>query len=160
MKRISALIAALLILASTAIAEMDLSGMTLDELVELHEQLNLILFEQAKSVTIPQGIWLVGKDIPAGTYLIRCADLGRDSTDMRYCLIRWGKSKPTDEGKFEGNDRLGDISIYNPNNKKYQEGGVIEYIATFENGMYIFIMGIHNKAVFYQYTGPNFTFDW
>ena len=140
MKRIAAFIAVLLLIISPALAEIDLSGMTLEELVVLHEQLNLILFEQAKSVTVPQGIWLVGKDIPAGTYLIKCEDVGRENFDMRYTLIRWGNSKPTDEGDFPNKDRLGNVSIYNPYNRAYSEGGLTEYVASFEDGMYVYII--------------------
>ncbi len=161
MKRITALIAALLLLASTAVAEIDLSGMTLEEMIELHEQIQLALFEQAKSVVVPQGIWLVGKDIPAGTYLIRCADLSRSESSMRFCTFKWGTTKPDDLGFFEGKTQIGLVSLYNPNNSHYIEGQTSELVVELEDGMYVYIGKINNRVEFFQYTGtPSFSFDW
>lgn len=51
----------------------DLSSMTFNELVALKEQLNLAIWnsKEWQEVTVPQGVWQVGKDIPAGHWTIR-----------------------------------------------------------------------------------------
>lgn len=56
-----------------AASGVDLSQMTFDELVALREQLNLAIWNSAEwqEVTVPQGIWEVGKDIPAGRWSVR-----------------------------------------------------------------------------------------
>ena len=163
MKRLIAIIMTIAMLFSfvPALADVDLSDMTTDELIALHEQVQLMLFEQMKSVTVPQGIWLVGKDIPAGTYLIRCADLGRSEKSLRLCYLLWGTQEPNVYGVFPNNSSLGSILIYNPNSEHYVEGQTSEFILTLEEGYYISVDSSNNRAVFYQYTGtPSFSFDW
>lgn len=62
-----------LILGSAAMAEeIDLSGMSYDELVELKDRINKAMWEceEWQEVTVPQGTWLVGEDIPAGHWTI------------------------------------------------------------------------------------------
>lgn len=161
MKRMIPLILAILLAITPALAEIDLSSMTLDELIELHEQVQLALFEQAKSVTVPQGTWLVGKDIPAGTYLLRCADMGNTDSSLRLCYVRWGTKMPNSYGSFPDKSEIGNVILYNPNSSHYEEGQIEEYVVTFEEGWYVFISSNNNRAVFSQYTGtPSFTFDW
>ena len=55
------------------LAEVDLTGMTYDELVALQDQINLAMWnsQEWQEVTVPQGIWVVGKDIPEGHWTIR-----------------------------------------------------------------------------------------
>lgn len=79
MKKTLAFLLALFLLAGSAAAEVDLSGMTFDELVALKDQINQALWssKEWQEVTVPAGIWTVGKDIPAGSWTIRTAsDLG------------------------------------------------------------------------------------
>ena len=76
MKRLIALtLAALLILCSAAAELPDISGLTFDELVALREQLNLAIWQSSEwqEVTVPGGIWEIGKDIPAGHWVVRLA---------------------------------------------------------------------------------------
>lgn len=62
----------LLALPIGVVADVDLSGMSFDELVALRDQLNLAIWNSAEwqEVTVPQGLWEVGKDIPAGHWTI------------------------------------------------------------------------------------------
>lgn len=64
------LVLAVLALPVAAFAEIDLSGMSFAELIDLRQQIDLLLFgsDEYKSVSVPQGIYTVGEDIPAGTY--------------------------------------------------------------------------------------------
>ncbi len=76
MKRILGLAVATilaLIMTATTFADIDLSGMTYDELVALKDQINLAIWnsEEWQEVEVPQGVWEVGADIPAGKWEIR-----------------------------------------------------------------------------------------
>ena len=53
----------------------DLSGLSFDDLVSLREQLNLAIWnsQEWQEVTVPEGVWTVGQDIPAGHWSIRVA---------------------------------------------------------------------------------------
>ncbi len=72
MKKLIFVLVLLLALPIGVIADVDLSGMTFDELVALRDQLNLAIWNSAEwqEITVPQGIWEVGKDIPAGHWTI------------------------------------------------------------------------------------------
>lgn len=75
MKKLIAMLCVMVIMPFAALAEIDLSGMSYDELVSLKDKINLAIWESQdwQEVTVPQGIWLVGKDIPAGHYTLTCA---------------------------------------------------------------------------------------
>lgn len=75
------LIAILLILSITiptlAFADIpDISGLSFDELVQLKRQINLAMWnsQEWQEVTVPNGIWEIGVDIPAGHWTIRAAE--------------------------------------------------------------------------------------
>lgn len=77
MKKFISMVLALLCLALPAMAEeIDLSGMDLPTLLKLHEQLDAAIQEQVDclldSNNIFQGVYVVGKDIKPGYYLVTC----------------------------------------------------------------------------------------
>lgn len=77
MKKIISISLAVLLLCSAALADpVDLSGMSLDELVALRDQLNLAIWnsQEWQEVTVPAGVWIVGEDIPAGHWQVRPVD--------------------------------------------------------------------------------------
>ena len=88
MKRIAAFIAAIMLLSSYALADIDLSTMTLEELNALKQQINLEIASrpELKSVTVPVGVWQIGKDIPARHWTIT-AEEGHalDYASICYC---------------------------------------------------------------------------
>lgn len=92
MKKILALVVLLAILATTAAsaAEIDLAGMTFDELRALQTQLNQEIHNRPewKEVTVPAGDWVVGEDIPAGAYSVCITD-----PDTLVGVIVWGSAK-------------------------------------------------------------------
>ena len=70
------LICVLLLVCMTTFAaaeSMDLSGLSFDDLVKLRDQVNaeIISRPEWKEVNVPAGTWIVGKDIPAGSYSIK-----------------------------------------------------------------------------------------
>ena len=83
MKKILAValaVAALMAFPLSARAEekqkIDLSGMSYEELVELKDQINLAIWQsdEWQEVEVPQGVWKVGEDIPAGHWTIKAAE--------------------------------------------------------------------------------------
>lgn len=156
MKRIiSILLVLVLLIPCIAFADIDLSGMSYDELVALKDQINLAIWnsKEWQEVTVPQGVWKVGEDIPAGTWTVKCADSGRNNYMMRKCDFSWGECL-SDSGKSIGwGGRYDMVNIYNPNHPDYTEGELTEYTFTVENGDYIIIDDAYNKAVFMPYAG-------
>jgi hypothetical protein len=59
-----------LLMPAAALADIDLSGMTREELIELDHRIQLQLFSEqlVNGVTINPGKYIVGEDLPAGTY--------------------------------------------------------------------------------------------
>lgn len=86
MKRIITLLLALILCPSFALAQVDLSGMTYDELVALKDQINLAIWNSAEwqEVEVPYGVWTVGKDIPAGKWEIKVSENAVEA------FIKWG----------------------------------------------------------------------
>lgn len=72
MKKLLSVLLVLCVLALPvfAFAEIDLSGLSFQELIDLRQQIDRLLFgsEEYKEVTVPQGNYTVGVDIPAGAY--------------------------------------------------------------------------------------------
>ncbi len=68
-------VALFLALAVPACADFDLSGLSYEELVALKDQINLAIWnsEEWQAVTVPQGVWEVGADIPEGKWTIHAA---------------------------------------------------------------------------------------
>ena len=75
MKRLFMLVLVLTLVFSispASFAEYDLSGLSYDDLVALKDQINLAIWNSAEwqEVEVPQGVWEVGADIPAGHWTI------------------------------------------------------------------------------------------
>lgn len=72
-KLLSLLLAALLLCSCFAVAEIDVSGMSYEELTELNRAVQLELFKKGAlidGVKVPAGRYIVGEDIPEGVYRI------------------------------------------------------------------------------------------
>ena len=77
MKKLCALILALILCSSAALAEgIDLSGMSFDELLELQRQVTQALWasDEWVSASVPTGLYEVGVDIPAGHWTVDAGD--------------------------------------------------------------------------------------
>lgn len=163
MKRTIALLLVLFCLLPCALADVDLSGMTFEELMELREQVNQALWasDDWQSVTVPQGVYLVGRDIPAGTWTVECADINRYNIWMLYTRISWGEylDDTAHEIAPKGrNDRS--VQVYNPKSEKYSVGFMTQYTFTVQSGDYIVIDAVRAPAVFTPYIGaPDLGFD-
>ena len=70
MKKLIAVLLALVIASPAAMAEVDLASMTFEELVQLRDAVlaEIITRPEVDSITLPAGEWNIGVDIPAGAY--------------------------------------------------------------------------------------------
>lgn len=154
MKRLlSALV--LLAMVSCACAEnIDLTGLSYVELVVLKARINLAMWESEEwqEVTVPHGLWVVGKDIPAGTWTVKCADTGRKSYMLKSCKFEWGDTLDDDGQGVAWSRRYDSVNIYNKFSDDYN-GEITEYTLTVREGDYIYIDPLYNKAVFTPYAG-------
>lgn len=73
MKRFLCIVFCVVLFPVFALADLpDISGLSFDELISLRSKVNLSLMRSSnfQKVTVPSGIWEVGKDIPAGHWSI------------------------------------------------------------------------------------------
>jgi hypothetical protein len=149
MKKLICLILVFSMLVPCALAEsIDLSGMTFEELVALKEKINLAIWQcqEWQEVTVPQGVWKVGEDIPAGTWTVYC--LPEQSSQ-----IIWGDAldKNGTGINFSNCDRYGVAMIYSKSYLIYKEGDMTEYTFTVNAGDYIVIK--QSSIIFTPYNG-------
>ena len=142
-----ALVLAMLI-PSFAVADFDLTGMSYDELVALKDQINLAIWnsQEWQEVKVPQGVWLVGTDIPAGHWSI--------SAVAKYASIKIG-TQLNETGKdiaaFES-DFYEYEMITNPSYKHYEKDSDITSIDfDLKEGTYILIE--KGTVLFTPYSG-------
>lgn len=154
MKKLIVFLLALTMLAAVAHAEIDLPGMTYDELVALKDQINLAIWnsQEWQEVTVPQGLWKVGEDIPAGHWTVRCADEGIDGFMKDMVQIEWG-DKLTESGGISIGGRYGAKNIYHPKGSGYTEAKISEWDFEWQEGDYVYIATSYNRAIFTPYAG-------
>ncbi len=73
MKKVCAILVALLFVFSSVAVADDLKAMTYEELLALRAAINAELIARGfeKEVTVPAVVYTIGEDIPAGSYTIR-----------------------------------------------------------------------------------------
>lgn len=76
MKRFLLIVFAIMMACGACAEGIDLSGMSFDELVALKEQINLAIWnsEDWQEVEVPQGVYVIGEDIPAGKWTIKAVE--------------------------------------------------------------------------------------
>lgn len=122
MKKFIAMALALMCLAVPAMAEeIDLSSMNLTELLKLHEQLDASIQEQfdcsLDGNSLYQGIYVVGKDIKAGRYLLT-------SVSKTYFMCHLYEDMPHKEA-HDGGQHETIISIGDTLQLKLEDGMVL-----------------------------------
>lgn len=71
------LLVSVLVLPVFALADIpDISGLSYDELLQLREQVDIAIMNSAEhqEISLPVGLWAVGVDFPAGTWLVTPLD--------------------------------------------------------------------------------------
>lgn len=134
-------------LAPAAFAEWDLSGMSFDELVALKDQVQRAIWDSAdwQEVTVPQGVWQVGADIPAGKWTIVCG--GKNYTDIEIA------DSLKDNGTKAAFPPKASAMIYNTSSIVYDEGDLKEWTVDLHDGEYVVISSA--DAVFMPYSGKS-----
>lgn len=147
MKRTLCIVLALVLvlsIAPAAFADVDLSGMSFDELVALKDQINLAIWNSAdwQEVTVPQGVWKVGEDIPAGKWTIKAIPWG-------HSYIRIGS-----ELKDAGTDvkSIASETVNDPDYKYYDATkDKTEWTVDLMDGQYIVVN--YGDCIFTPYAG-------
>ncbi len=147
MKRFFALALALMIALSVApscFAEYDLSGMTYNDLVALKDQINIAIWnsDQWQEVEVPQGVWLVGEDIPVGKWTILPKPFA--STNIRI-------GNETKDGGTNVNSKISQTI----KDKDYQyfnaDSDITSWTIELEDGQYLKVDS--GSAIFTPYSG-------
>lgn len=99
---------ALCLACSSAMADIDLSAMTIDELKALNQSVvsEIMTRKDFTQVRVPAGIYKVGEDIPAGTYTLLC--------DEDYTMITVKDSKGNYTSKMyaiEQHEQIGRLEL-------------------------------------------------
>ena len=141
------LVVALLLPTVSTASDIDLSGLSFDELVALKQRVNLAIWsvEEWQEVTVPQGVYKVGIDIPAGHWTITAAE-------GQHTYIHWG-DKLDESGidmSYYGNIYVAEV-IYSTSYRHYEKEDKTQTDYELENGQFIIIEW--GQAVFSPYTG-------
>lgn len=149
MKKIIAILTALLIFPVCCIAEIDLTGMTYDELVALKDQINLAIWnsEEWQEVEVPYGVWEVGVDIPAGKWTVKPVEGTRAN-------IHWGSrlnASGTDVDYQSSKDIYELERIYHKNYRSYEPGDPTEVTWDLQDGQFFVVT--EGIVIFSPYSG-------
>ena len=149
-KMICAILTLAIFLAVTAAAfadGVDLSSLTWEELLELKAAITLEQWsrDEWEEVEVPQGVWVIGEDIPAGKWTITC----KTGYSTR---VKWGKYLDKSQNDIDYFKDFGDAeTVYNPDWDSYRHGDVTQYTFEPPEGYYIVID--FGPATFTPFTG-------
>ena len=149
MKRILVLILALVLLCPSALAlrNENLDDISFDDLVQYRRYFDMYLMDRPefKQVTVPEGIYKIGVDIPAGDWNV--IPVSGEQATLTYFekLDQYGNA-PDKEAYYMW-DRIVNIPDYEVKSMHFD----------LKNDMYIKIDLA--PVVFTKYTGPSFSFD-
>ena len=135
MKKILALVLVIAMCFGFAAAEIDLSGMTFNELLELQQQVMDALWQMDESwahVTLESGRYIVGEDLPAGRYRLTAVEGG-------MAVYAVGKFEESEEGltdRWIDSDLLAD-----PTCPGYIENMPVEVFVELEDGCFLELYG-------------------
>ncbi len=146
MNKVFILILVLAMLPIVALADLpDISNLSFDELVALKDQINLAMWESEEwqEVTVPEGTYEIGKDIPAGHWTFRVAGHGYFYIYYFDKLDEFGK-------KFAIGSKHIMQDIASEDFKAFDQEYLTEYDLELKEGWYVWLGG---KTIFTPYTG-------
>ena len=155
-KLICVLVIVCMIPLFVAAEEIDISGLSFDQLVALKERINLALFEsdEWQEVTVPQGVWIVGKDIPAGKWMITAV---QDEYGQTY--VQYGSKLDENKNEIVYRYLREYFWVYSKVHRNLRSTDVTEYVVDLREGDYVVISPNYGPAVFTPFTDePSFTF--
>ena len=137
MKKVIALALVLLSLVSVSFAEssFDLSDMSYDELVVLKDQINLAIWNsnEWQEVEVPQGVYVIGEDIPAGKWTIKAAD-------KINAYVYWGDALSDSGTEITYDGRVYEYEgLYSVNYRYYEKGDTTEVTWDLKDGQYFIV---------------------
>ena len=139
MKRALIAVVIVLFVFSSAIAEgIDLSSLSFDELSKLRAlcQKEMMARDECQEVEVPQGVYIVGKDIPSGIWTIKCKT-------GSACDLQFGDELAVNgqDIKVKASGRYARTTVYNENDKHYINGLRMQWIVELVDGDYFVISG-------------------
>lgn len=146
------LILALLVPSMAFAGGIDLSAFSFEELVQLRQQIarELTTRPEWKEVTVPQGIWLVGEDIPAGHWTITAADRGAPILYIGKALEENGREVDSFNSMMLG--YYYKIELTSPQNIMFDENkDISSFDIELTDGLYIQIK--YASVIFSPFTG-------
>lgn len=156
MKRIFVLVLMIIMLMALSLPafsetiSIDLSLLSYEDLVTLKDQITLAMWNSKdwQEVTVPQGVYQVGVDIPAGHWTIRPTETTRYS----YCFIKCGMALDSTKKDLEWDDSYMYESLASEKSEDY-DPVTDKSESDFElvDGIYVIVEG--SSAVFTPYTG-------
>lgn len=149
MKKFTALVLTLLLICSFAIAEIDLTGMTYNELVELRQKVDKAIFESDgwQEVSVPAGLYKIGEDIPTGKWVVTPAD---GST----AFVSLGTN--IDSNGMELADSFYNETITSESDSYAEYNSIREVTLQLQDGAYIEIK--NSNVIFTPFKGHNLGF--
>ena len=134
---------------SIALAEIDVSSMTFDELIELQAQITQEITNRPEwnNVEVPAGGYEVGVDIPVGRWTISVGD------DVSICMITYGSE--LNESKTDVDASCENYAVLQLGNNATWGNGLSTSIELTE-GNYICIW--YSNVIFTTYINPSFDF--
>lgn len=151
MKKFLAFLLMFLMVSPVFAESIDLSRLSYDELVALKDRIDLAIWqsEEWQEVTVPQGIYIVGKDIPAGHWTIKCA--GTYFANIEVCDTIDSTGKDVNPYSYSSK-YYWDEEVYNPTNMLYnQYNDLVECDIDLREGLYVVIK--YSSVIFTPYTG-------
>ena len=143
------LICILLLVCMTTFAaadSIDLSGMSFEELVALKERINLAIWncQEWQEVTVPEGLYVVGEDIPEGKWTIRAAT-------AHFTVIKFGDTLEPNGIEIAYSSNYGRGDAYSPDSRHTKDSDPLEFTFTAKKGDYVQVE--YAPALFTPYTG-------
>lgn len=134
---------------SFAVADVDISGLSYDELVELvnKAQMEMMKSDKWQEVLVPEGIYQVGKDIPAGHWTISAPPKG-------VTYVGYGTSLESDGSGLD--NIINGASLTGIDTYSYDVGDTTQVSWELKEGQYVEIGT--SSAVFTPFTGNSFSF--
>ena len=137
------------VLASVvAVADVDISGLSYDELIDLvnKAQMEMMKMDKWQEVVVPEGIYIIGKDIPAGRWTIT-------APEKLYTVLIYVGKKLYDDFTVDFDSMT---SLKGTANSMYREGDTSSITLELKDDMYLQIKS--GSAIFSPYQGNSFSF--
>lgn len=153
MKKLFCIFLACLCITPAFADDIDLSGMSYNELVRLKNKINIAMWisDEWQEVKVPSGLWKIGEDIPAGHWTLTA------SPEATYVQMRYGDTLTSlgKEVSYSGN--IYTVTLWGVNSYAYNEGDLNSIDLELKDGYYLQIDS--NYVTFTPYQGkPSFDF--